>query len=177
MRNPGGENFDRKYILPLKKYSLSFSLENEKVRRIPGHDNPRRSVQVFIKHYDLIGDPVALEALDHRVWPSYRAPETFISVYDDDVGNFYDRRLKPPPFPRSIHRENFSKRPRNFLLNPPTLLQIVRLPNILAQLVANWRNSRLYPAFVARCWRRSLNRKLAYVELASLAFLSPKLSR
>lgn len=95
MRNPGGENFDRKYILPLKKYSLSLSLENEKVRRIPGHDNPRR--QVFIKHYDLIGDPVALEALDHRVWPSYRAPETFISVDDDDVGNFYDRRLKPPP--------------------------------------------------------------------------------
>lgn len=99
MRNPGGENFDRKYILPLKKYSLSFSLENEKVRRIPGHDNPRRSVQVFIKHYDLIGDPVALEALDHRVWPSYRAPETFISVDDDDVGNFYDRRLKPPRTP------------------------------------------------------------------------------
>lgn len=165
------------YCLLKNTLSFSLSLENEKVRRIPGHDNPRRSVQVFIKHYDLIGDPVALEALDHRVWPSYRAPETFISVYDDDVGNFYDRRLKPPPFPRSIHRENFSKRPRNFLLNPPTLLQIVRLPNILAQLVANWRNSRLYPAFVARCWRRSLDRKLAYVELASLAFLSPKLSR
>lgn len=30
MRNPGGENFDRKYILPLKKYSLSLSLSKTK---------------------------------------------------------------------------------------------------------------------------------------------------
>lgn len=117
-----------------KVYRLSkstSSLSKTKMYDVSQATIIRRSVQVFIKHYDLIGD---LEALDHRVWPSYRAPETFISVDDDDVGNFYDHRLKPP-----LVRYRIS--PNVFAISCSTLpsppLQIVCLPNILAQLLAN----------------------------------------
>lgn len=116
--------------IPLK--NTSSLVKTKKARYIPGHDNPEKRTGLYKVLWFNRGSRT-LEALD-VFGRLYRAPETFIN-HDDDVGNFYDRRLLKPPSTSplgSIHRElleTSSQFPAHPSL-PSSPLQIVCLPSI-----------------------------------------------